>query len=1030
MATYNYKGTGITGTSTTAKIFKKSGVTKAAVNQYYFNTETGHVYKCTVAGAASTAKWQYVRTDISNSPDKEVTGLGAPSRGDGNHVMTASWKVPNNLTNAKNGRRATDLEIDWALGIAGKDPKVVKKTANESLTTHSINLNNLKIGSKTYTRASFYPYSNKPTLKYVTVKVKARNSRGSSAGVKATRNFTAPRKPSISAFSFNNETGNVSATITTNAGADYQERHDTKYKVEIYNSVTGKTTTPTDTSSTSTSVSVSGGYSGYQGLTDDQYVKVTVSAFARGYAGDSESVSKSCYISAPTKASIGELSQKSDRCAVNISMPKKKAHPITGVRLQYLANTTYAKASDIPASPGWTDYGVQDNSDCTALVIDKETIAPDAGKHSWIRVKTWNWDESVPSLVRYSDPKLVSVYESTEATAADDKITILSAIAGKNGTSIKVQLGWTNDGNTGTELSWSDEEDTWKSTEQPEDFTFTWTDGSHTSGGTTYYGSALVTIKGLEPSTKYWIHARRYLEGENSTTYSAAAIKTCVTSNTSLDADQIDETVVASCSGVVPKGESLQVYWAFSSNNIQKKWQIISTAGKVILEGEGSTATAQIPADRLEAAVSGGVVTFKVYATADSEPAESNALSVRIAEKPTLSVSASDTLAAQPIGFTATVSKPCSLMVIVSSQGAAGQFPVGMQRQTAGDTIYSGILQPEWEFYALTEDEEPVVGKTYYTRSGAGTEESPYVYTVVEEPSAGSMSTYYEDISPTAVITLPSGLDFWDLGRYTLSVTAIDKDTGLRSEPSETEVLVGWTNKAVVPFDNVTVTPVDATDDSGQRIRAADIVLTAPTGSQQTDVYDIYRLTGDGAVLIGEGFPLSFTARDLYAPFGDRMTQHYRIALRTADGDVNFSDIEYVADADYLKLDWDGHSIDLPYSVTVGDAYEKSVTIRQHMDGSVDGYWNRNILRKGKLHTDVIKLIQQNEIDLVRQLARYPGAVFVRTPDGCAYEADVQVSDLSTKNSAVLSIALDATEIGLTDEFILPTPFEEEEEES
>lgn len=54
-----YAGTSITGTSTTATIFSGSGISSAIVDDQYLNTETGNTYKCTVAGAASTAKWIY-----------------------------------------------------------------------------------------------------------------------------------------------------------------------------------------------------------------------------------------------------------------------------------------------------------------------------------------------------------------------------------------------------------------------------------------------------------------------------------------------------------------------------------------------------------------------------------------------------------------------------------------------------------------------------------------------------------------------------------------------------------------------------------------------------------------------------------------------------------------------------------------------------------------------------------------------------------------------------------------------------------
>ena len=54
-----YNGTGITGTSTTETIYSNSGVSSARVNDMYLNTSTGAVYQCTVAGAASAAKWAY-----------------------------------------------------------------------------------------------------------------------------------------------------------------------------------------------------------------------------------------------------------------------------------------------------------------------------------------------------------------------------------------------------------------------------------------------------------------------------------------------------------------------------------------------------------------------------------------------------------------------------------------------------------------------------------------------------------------------------------------------------------------------------------------------------------------------------------------------------------------------------------------------------------------------------------------------------------------------------------------------------------
>ncbi len=53
-----FTGNAITGTSTTATVFSGSGVSSEA-DDLYLNTSTGNMYRCTVAGAPSVAKWIY-----------------------------------------------------------------------------------------------------------------------------------------------------------------------------------------------------------------------------------------------------------------------------------------------------------------------------------------------------------------------------------------------------------------------------------------------------------------------------------------------------------------------------------------------------------------------------------------------------------------------------------------------------------------------------------------------------------------------------------------------------------------------------------------------------------------------------------------------------------------------------------------------------------------------------------------------------------------------------------------------------------
>ena len=66
-------GTACTGTSTTGTVFA-TGITDALVNDYYLNTSTGYVYRCTTAGNASTAKWSYAGSIKGVKGDKGDTG--------------------------------------------------------------------------------------------------------------------------------------------------------------------------------------------------------------------------------------------------------------------------------------------------------------------------------------------------------------------------------------------------------------------------------------------------------------------------------------------------------------------------------------------------------------------------------------------------------------------------------------------------------------------------------------------------------------------------------------------------------------------------------------------------------------------------------------------------------------------------------------------------------------------------------------------------------------------------------------------
>ena len=986
---YDYKGTKITGTSTTAKVFRKSGIKKAKVGDTYLNTQKGHVYKCTVKGKPDEAKWKYDSTTYLGKPKTKVSNLSTPTRN--GTTYTAQWKVPDKLVKKTNCYRATRLTVDWLLGIDGNDPKRHASFSNEKTTTQNINLGGVTIQGKYYTRASFYPNTG-TKLYYLTCKVAGENPKGIGVYNESTYTFKKPVAPSISTPAISAQTGEVSVTVTTDAGAGVNERYDTRYIVKVENTKTGETYNAQNSQSPSTSFTLSFDPSDYQALSYDEYIRVTFEAWARGYAGDSAHVSKSYTVAFPAQTTITDktaVRSSAGKATFFISTNSSNDHPVDQVRLEYLANTEYMSADEIPGDASWTQTDIVDDAQCEALTMPVTNLIPDAGKRTWVRVKSYHGIEAV--LNRYSEPVYMDELETVLPTAQDDEIKILSSYSGDDGKSAVVVLGWNADGqddSDGTELSWSEDSNAWKSTDEPEEFLFSWSDGAITSGGVTYRDSATVTIKGLKEGIPYFIRARRYLEGEK-TTYSNYTDTAAVSPNVAPNG------VVLDVPTYVPIGSSIPFAWTYGGGGTQRAWQLLTDSGTVIASGENAMGSYNLASDRANSLAVNGVLSARVEVATGSDFVSSETMNIQIVEAPTLTVTVPATVTAQSSNsFSVTSNKECSLIAVVSAMGSTGNSPVGIQYQPEGETVWSGSLNPVWTL-------------------------SNNVY--------------------TATVNLPSGLELLDKAQYLVTVTAIDNSTGLRSQESSGIFSVAWTHKAIAPGDYVEITPNDYTDDEGIRHKTCTISWDVPatitdpdtqetsTGMIATDVIDVYRLTGDGATLIGTNYPSEYTVTDEYAPFGDDMTLDYRIAVRTVDGDLEYSDVEYELPGNMMRFDWPGGVLELPYDITLSDSYSKDKTARKHLDGTTNVYYNEGVTRTGKQSTRLVRLMSQRDIELVRSLARYPGNAFIRLPDGCAYEGCVEITDISTEG-VIDTFSLSTIETATTQAYMLPIPVAESEQ--
>ena len=82
---------------------------------------------------------------------------------------------------------------------------------------------------------------------------------------------------------------------------------------------------------------------------------------------------------------------------------------------------------------------------------------------------------------------------------------------------------------------------------------------------------------------------------------------------------------------------------------------------------------------------------------------------------------------------------------------------------------------PSEDAYQASTDTAVKTGKTYYTRTGEGSTESPYVYAKVESPTGNpSTSSYYEKYSgiPMIIGDLKQGIVYWD--RELMSIKTSD----------------------------------------------------------------------------------------------------------------------------------------------------------------------------------------------------------------------------------------------------------------
>lgn len=931
---------------------------------------------------------------INNWPFEQVTNLTAPAHVD-TFTFAASWKIPYCLTNTKNARRIEVLRYQWV--IFGELPNGgtyrygLEEFTNwdpyhDAITSSTLDVTNCKMftGEQLSSPSdfAFYPHTSRQLkIRSVQIRVRADNSKGAGYWAWAEIPIDPPNKPAITALEQDENTGQVSCEIIPD------ENGRTSLKA-LSDTVWRRTITDTRKTGSKRSSVSSGTFNAWtlsskvlttdiadrQQLVHPKYVCVEVEAYSRGIAGDSEKQTRRLYLGQPAKPAINTKKivcpsyGKSGSVVVPVKLNATTTHPVTGVKLQYINNVTYTKASQLPNS-GWSDCGVADDGKCTALAVEASDItSSERGKRTWIRIKTWNQTENI--LPSYSAPVQLTKLYKAAPTAVDDTCGIVSITPQANGTSVAVVIGYTeNNTNTGTEVTWADRSNAWTSTEQPQSYSFTWKDGTKKS--TKWGKTTTVIVCGLTEGVRYHFRARRYLEGDNGTTYTPWSARMSVVPSLA------PSNVVMSAPSIVKSGSGCKLGWTYDGGK-QTSWRILS-GNKVVTSGNNNKDNASITAAQLKKySTNQHTVSLLVEVTTKGGSAKSSPSIITLATPPKISIKIKNNkCVSQPlvVRVTSTI-KTATLICVIRARGCGSGGP-GLKPQIYKDVIWSGKASPKWK----------------------------------AQKKNGKVVNYL------ASVTMPEGLNFRDKARYTLSMNAVDPSTGLTSATVSSTFSIAWSRQATPPL--VTITPSDTSTRKGIRTLACRITIENAPGSSTKDVYDIWRVTPDGEYLVYSGAVRNEVVLDKYAPYGREGTSLiYRVVTRTKDGDTEWSDFQYQLIAKELRIDFGNKYVELPYNLEVNDSWTKDFETRRKLDGTIDGYWNEGVERKGGLNSKIIKITDSDKAEKIRELAKYTGPCLVRLPDGCCYMANIDIEELSWKFTDVLmAVSINATEIDLTDTY-------------
>ena len=395
--------------------------------------------------------------------------------------------------------------------------------------------------------------------------------------------------------------------------------------------------------------------------------------------------------------------------------------------------------------------------------------------------------------------------------------------------------------------------------------------------------------------------------------------------------------------------------WEWSSELTQTSWSLVNADTKQ------GFAWAEDGATSAEYAFpTAGNYNVYLHATySDGSTSDSNTVSVQVVDKPTASVTlSSETLTTIPYTFdvTASAEDVTTTVQVISPIGCRRNYPDGEEVQYAGDVLYS-------------------------------------------QDVTGASNT----------ITLEDASWLFDGGYYL--IRAVPTQNGIKGDSATATFNAEYSSVVELPTDDNIVIGKDET---------AKTVQVQVNNLADGLTWSLYRSTADGrSTLIASELASGDVITDPYAPYNKNGQCEYTVLAKNTNEQIDTRSVSYTLKGSVLRFDWDNDkSLEVPYNLSISDSNDKQFEQQLYLDGSQKGSWGASVVRTASLSTDLIYIEDEERLKLVRELARYQGAVFVRTPLGQAYCANVEVDDVSKEyDSKVMAVSFDVTEIDTTSEF-------------